>query len=615
MKGSSDPNGYSGFGVLDLLIFLLLVSFPCCVVFAETVAEDDVRCLQGIKDSLQDPQRKLSSWIFSNSNPNVNYICKFAGVTCWNDRESRLLGLQLRGFGLSGTVPESLKYCGSLQNLDLSDNHLSGSIPDICSWLPYLATIDLSENTFSGSIPSNLANCSYMNKLSLASNQLSGNIPYQFSSLNRLKEFSVANNDLTGPIPAALNQYGKDAFAGNSGLCGGPLGKCGGLSKKSFAIIIAAGVFGAALSVLLGFGLWWWCFAKSSRGRRKGYGVGRDDDSSWAFRLRAYKLVQVSLFQKPIVKVRLADLMAATNNFSSENIIIATRTGTTYRAMLPDGSALAVKRLNTCKLGEKQFRVEMNRLGQLRHPNLTPLLGFCIAEEEKLLVYKYMSNGTLYSLLHGNGSALDWPTRFRIGLGAARGLAWLHHGCQPPIMHQNICSNVILVDEDYDARLMDFGLARLMNTSESNGSSYVNGDLGEFGYVAPEYSSTMVASLKGDVYGFGVVLLELATGQKPLQVNTGEEGFKGNLVEWVTQLSSSGQLKDAIDKNLAGSRYHEEILQFLRIACNCVVPRPKDRNSMHKVYESLKSTGASQGYSEQYDEFPLTFDVQESDQM
>ena len=131
--------------------------------------------------------------------------------------------------------------------------------------------------------------------------------------------------------------------------------------------------------------------------RKRGYGVRGGD--GWAERLRAHKLVQVSLFQKPLVKVKLADLMAATNNFSPENIIVSTRTGTTYKAVLPDGSVLAIKRLNTCKLGEKQFRLEMNRLGQLRHPNLAPLSGFCVVEDEKLLVYKHMSNGTLYSLL------------------------------------------------------------------------------------------------------------------------------------------------------------------------------------------------------------------------
>ena len=208
---------------------------------------------------------------------------------------------------------------------------------------------------------------------------------------------------------------------------------------------------------------------------------------------------------------------------------------------------------------------------------------------------------------------MDWPTRFLIGLGAARGLAWLHHGCHPPIMHQNICSNVIQVDEDFDARILDFGLARLMNAADFNEASFVNGDLGELGYVAPEYTSTMVASLKGDTYGFGVVLLELVTGQKPLEVSNVEDGFKGKLVDWVNQLSSSGRIKDAISKDLIGKRHDEEILQFLKIACNCVVSRPRDRWSMYQVYQSLKSMSKDRGFSEQEDEFPLLFGKPEND--
>lgn len=573
------------------------------------VAEDDVRCLQGIKKAVQDPLGKLASWDFGNTT--VGYICKFVGVSCWNDRENRILNLELRDMKLSGIVPQELEYCYSLQNLDLGGNEFSGSIPsEICTWLRFLVGLDLSNNHFSGSIPTDLAKCSYLNTLDLSGNRLSGNIPYQFSSLNRLKKFSVANNQLTGTIPPLSAQVDQTDFAGNKGLCGKPLGKCGGLSKKNLAIIIAAGVFGAAASLLLAFGLWWWYHLRLSKRRKRGYGIGSDEH--WAEKLRAHKLAQVSLFQKPLVKVKLADLMAATNNFSSENVIISTRTGTTYKAVLPDGSALAIKRLNTCKLGEKQFRMEMNRLGQLRHPNLTPLLGFCLVEDEKLLVYKHLSNGTVHSLLHGSGIALDWPTRFRIGFGAARGLAWLHHGCHPPIIHQNICSNVILVDEDFDARIMDFGLARLM-TSDSNESSFVNGDLGELGYVAPEYPSTMVASLKGDAYGFGVVLLELVTGQKPLEVNTPDEGFKGNLVDWVNYLSHSGRTKDVIDKAICGRGHDEEILQFLKIASTCVVSRPRDRSSMYQVYQSLKGIAKHHGFPEQDDEFPLIFGRPDND--
>jgi serine/threonine protein kinase len=166
---------------------------------------------------------------------------------------------------------------------------------------------------------------------------------------------------------------------------------------------------------------------------------------------------------------------------------------------------------------------------------------------------------------------------------------------------------VILLDDDFDARITDFGLARLSSSPDSNDSSYVNGDLGEFGYIAPEYSSTMVASLKGDVYGFGVVLLELVTGQKALDVNNEEEGFKGNLVDWVNQLVSTGRSKDAIDKALTGKGHDDEIMQFLRVAWSCVVSRPKDRPSMYQVYESLKGLAEKHGFSDQYDEFPLIF--------
>ncbi|BAU01145.1 hypothetical protein LR48_Vigan10g263500 [Vigna angularis] len=593
--------------------FLLLTLLGFHVFLASSQVEDDVKCLSGIKEAVSDPQGHLSVWRFENTT--VGFICDFVGVTCWNQRENRVLSLDFQDFKLSGRIPEALQYCGkSLQRLNLASNSFSSEIPhEICKWMPFLVALDLSGNQLSGPIPPTLVNCSYLNELMLSDNQLSGSIPFELGSLSRLKKFSVANNRLSGTIPEFFHGFEREGFEGNSGLCGGPLGsKCGGMSKKNLAIIIAAGVFGAAASLLLAFGLWWW-YHLGGKKKKKGYGVGSSVGAAgdWALRLRGYKLVQVSLFQKPIVKVKLGDLMAATNNFSGQNVLFATRTGTTYKADLPDGSTLAVKRLSACRIGEKQFGMEMNRLGQVRHPNLAPLLGYCVVEEEKLLVYKHMSNGTLYSLLHKNGGVLDWLMRFRIGLGAARGLAWLHHGCHPPIIQQNICSNVILVDEEFDARLMDFGLARLM-ASDSNGS-FVNGDLGEIGYIAPEYPSTLVASLKGDVYGFGVLLLELVTGQKPLDVSNGDEEFKGSLVDWVNMHSSLGRIKDCIDKAICGRGHDEEILQFLKIALNCVVSRPKDRWSMYQVYHSLKGLSKDQSFFEHDDDFPLIFGKPENE--
>ncbi|CAO2824314.1 unnamed protein product [Amaranthus hypochondriacus] len=592
-------------------ILLLLLT----LITLSLAAEDDIKCLKGIKSSLKDPQAKLNSWNFKNSSAAIGFVCKFVGASCWNDRENRLISLQLREFQLSGQIPDSLEYCSSIQNLDLSGNSLSGNIPSkICSWLPFLVTLDLSNNQLSGQIPSDLGKCQYLNKLILSGNQLFGTIPLELSNLNRLNEFSVDSNDLSGPIPGFFAKFDKSSFEGNDKLCGKPIGSnCSGLSKKNLGIIIAAGVFGAAASLLFGFGLWWWYFSRVSKRRKEGYGLGRVEDGSWVDMLRAHKLTQVCLFQKPLVRVKLLDLLGATNNFSGDTLMISTRMGSTYKAMLPDGSTLAIKRLNSCKLNEKLFKTEMNRLGKLRHPNLVPLLGYCLVEDEKLLVYKYLSNGTLSSVLHGKTIELDWPTRFRICLGAAKGLAWLHHGVEPPHLHQNICSNVILLDEDLDARIIDFGLARLTNASNSyNDSSFVNGDLGEFGYIAPEYSSTMVPSLKGDVYAFGVVLLELVTGQKPMEVSAAEEGFKGNLVDWVNQLSSSGRTIEAIDNEIRGKGHDSDIMQVFAVASNCIVSRPKDRYSMLRVYESLKNLTEDHP-SEQFDDFPLIFGRQDLD--
>ncbi|KAK9065063.1 hypothetical protein SSX86_016446 [Deinandra increscens subsp. villosa] len=590
--------------IVLFITLLLLITIEPSSVFAE----DDVKCLRGVQRSLDDPKSELSTWNFSNSTKGS--ICSFSGVTCWNDQENRVISLALRDFGLAGSIPSDLQFCESLQILDLSGNNLTGPIPTgICSWLPYLVTLDLSNNEFTGEIPATLGNCSFLNTIILSGNRLSGSIPVQISNLGRLTKFSVTNNDLSGSIPSSLSNFDSSDFNGNNGLCGKPLAKCGSLSKKNLIIIIAAGVFGAVGSLLLGFGLWWWCSNRSNRKRRNG--IDRDDHSnSWADRLRAYKLVQVSLFQKPLVKVKLVDLMIATNNFSREHVIVSTKTGTTYRADLSDGSTLAIKRLNNCKLHEILFRVEMNRLGQLRHPNLTPLLGYCVAEEEKLLVYKYMSNGSLSSVLHKDGNLLDWPNRFRIAVSAARGLAWLHHGCRPAILLQDVSSGCIFLDEDYNARIVDFGLARLLTSSsdQPNEISFAKGDLGE-------YSSTMVASAKGDTYGFGVVLMELATGQKPFKPAAAEEGFKGSLVDWVNQLSSSGRIKDAIDRNLYGTGHDDEIIQVLRIAGNCVAPQPESRWSMYRISEALANIAQEPGASQHYDEFPLLFDLNDLDEI
>lgn len=306
------------------------------------------------------------------------------------------------------------------------------------------------------------------------------------------------------------------------------------------------------------------------------------------------------MFEKTVLKMSLDDLMKATNSFSNNNMIGSGRMGTMYKAVMPDGTHLTVKRLQDSQQTEKEFLSEMNTLGTVRHQNLVPLLGFCTAKKERFLVYKYMANGNLYDWLHPSdleAKSLNWPLRLKIAIGAAKGLAWMHHNCNPRILHRNISSKCILLDEDFNPKLSDFGLARLMNPIDTHMSTFVNGEFGDLGYVAPEYPRKLVATPKGDVYSFGTVLLELVTGEKPTHVSNAPETFKGNLVEWIHLLSEKNNLRSAIDKSLRDKSVDNELTQFLKVAYNCVNLNDKERPSMFEVYQLLRAIGQNYNFT------------------
>jgi hypothetical protein len=600
------------FGCLSLLgVMLVIFQLTCPISSQPAVAEDDIQCLQSTSKQLKDPQGNLYTWNFHNTTK--GFICNFLGITCWHNDDNKVLSISLQDMGLQGEFPSGVKYCGSMTSLTLSQNSLKGTIPkELCQWLPYLVTIDLSQNEFTGSIPAELHNCTYLNVLRLNGNQLTGEIPWQLSRLERLKDLNVANNQLTGYIPSLTHNMSASNFQNNPGLCGPPLkNTCGGKGKSSIGVGIAAAVAGVLIVSLLGFAFWWWFIRISPKKLAE-----MKDENKWAKRIRAPKSIQVSMFEKPINKIKLSDLMAATNDFSPENIIGSGRTGTVYRATLTDGSVMAIKRLRDSAQSEKQFKAEMNTLARLRHRNLVPLLGYCIAGQEKLLVYKHMANGSLWDCLQSKenpANNLDWTARLKIGIGGARGMAWLHHSCNPRVIHRNISSNSILLDDEYEPRITDFGLARLMNPVDTHLSTFINGDFGDLGYVAPEYMRTLVATLKGDVYSFGVVLLELVTGQKPINVENGEDGFKGNLVDWITKLSNDGRISEAIDKSLIGRGQEDELLQFMRVACACVLSGAKERPSMYEVYHLLRAIGEKYNFSDGNDEIPLTSGTADND--
>ncbi|XP_073136667.1 probably inactive leucine-rich repeat receptor-like protein kinase At5g48380 [Henckelia pumila] len=578
-------------------------------------AQSDVDCLISIKNSLEDPNNYLrNSWNFNNITN--GYICKFTGIECWHDDENKVLNIKLPDMGLRGEFPQGIVNCSSLTGLDLSHNNIRGNIPNnISNLTTYLTTLDLSFNQLSGEIPEDLAKCQYLNLLKLDNNQLSGQIPPQIALLNRIKTFSVANNKLTGPVPSFFNTtIPAESYAGNVGLCGGPLGSCQNVSKKTRApAIVAAAVAGVVIAALgVGIGMFFY-LRKVSRTKKDEDPLG----NKWARSIKGTKHTKLKMFDKAVSKMNLRDLMKATNDFSKENIIGSGRTGTMYKAVLEDGTSLMVKRLQDTQHSEKEFMSEMATLGSVKHRNLVPLLGFCMTKKERLLVYKNMPNGNLHDKLHevtDGGKVMDWPPRLKIAIGAAKGFAWLHHTCNPRIIHRNISSKCILLDVDYEPKISDFGLARLMNPVDTHLSTFVNGDFGELGYVAPEYTRTLTATPKGDVYSFGVVLLELVTGEKPNYVKRAPESFKGNLVEWISQLSSTSTLQDSVDTALKGKGYDNELLQFLKVACNCVVPGPKERPTMFEVYQLLRAIGQKYSFTTEDDILALS-DVGDTEQL
>ncbi|XP_058094363.1 probably inactive leucine-rich repeat receptor-like protein kinase At5g48380 [Magnolia sinica] len=574
--------------LLPTLFWLGLSSDTCNGVAS------DIQCLKDLKASLIDPNGYLSSWNFDNMTE--AYICKFYGIECWHNDENKVLNIQLPKMGVKGRFPVALKNCTSMTGLDLSTNDLFGPLPDnIGSLIPYVTTLDLSYNNFTGVIPDSLGNCSYLNTLSLQNNRLTGQIPWQLGRLDRLSQFNVANNSLSGPIPPFYKRQSILAisFANNTGLCGTPLDVvCRGPVKKSHTSVINTGgaIGGIVLSVIIIGVILLFSFRKVSKKKKEEEVEG----NKWAKSIKGTKgiKVRVSTFEKFVPKMRLIDLMKATDNFSKDNIISSGRVGTMYKGVLPDGSFIAVKRMEDSHRSIKRFISETTVLGSIQHRNVIPLLGFCIARKERLLVYKYMSRGTLYQQLYKTNckaNVIEWPLRLRIAIGVAKGLVWLHHNCNPCIIHYNITSKHILLDEEYEPVISNFKSARLMGST-------INTIFGNVGYVAPEYIRMFEAIPKGDVYNFGVVLLELVTGNEPTRATRAPRNLKGNLVQWIAFLSNNSCLSDAIDKLLIGMGHDDDIFEFIRIACSCVVSDPDKRPTMFEVYRLLQAIGKRDGF-------------------
>ncbi|XP_065866569.1 PTI1-like tyrosine-protein kinase At3g15890 [Euphorbia lathyris] len=283
----------------------------------------------------------------------------------------------------------------------------------------------------------------------------------------------------------------------------------------------------------------------------------------------------------------LKELHAATNNFNYDNKLGEGGFGSVYWGQLWDGSQIAVKRLKVwSNKADMEFAVEVEILARVRHKNLLSLRGYCAEGQERLIVYDYMPNLSLLSHLHGQHSAeclLDWKRRMNIAIGSAEGICYLHHHATPHIIHRDIKASNVLLDSDFQAQVADFGFAKLIPDGATHVTTRVKGTLG---YLAPEYAMLGKASESCDVYSFGILLLELASGRKPLEkLNT---TVKRTITDWALPLASEKKFSEVADPKLNGKFEEEELKRIVIVALVCAHNKPEKRPTMLEVVELLK---------------------------